>query len=111
MVANETVGFWSWFPLGPAAATRTLLLFISSLSVFILRVAQMHFGSRTTTSAFETFWQYCLSRNALQTLFWYLLSAFMFVEVYIFSTSQSANLAWIDPGRCVLSVLLCWNVS
>lgn len=34
---------WSWFPLGPAGI-RTLLLFISALSVFVLRVAQLHLG-------------------------------------------------------------------
>lgn len=93
--------FWSWFPLG-IAGTRTLLLFISSLSVFILRVAQLHFGPRTATSAVDTLWQYALSRNTIQTVFWYLVSAFLFAEVYIFSTAQSANLAWIDPGRFVL---------
>ena len=32
---------WSWFPLGPAGI-RTLLLFISALAVFVLRVAQLH---------------------------------------------------------------------
>jgi len=93
--------FWSWFPLG-FTGIRTLLLFISSLSVFVLRVAQLHFGPRTTTFPFETFWQHVLSRNTFQTLFWYLTSALVFSEVYIHSTSSAANLAWIDPGRCVL---------
>jgi len=35
--------FWSWFPIG-TAGIRTLLLFISALSVFVLRVAQLHIG-------------------------------------------------------------------
>ena len=35
--------FWSWFPIGPSGI-RTLLLFISALSVFVLRVAQLHLG-------------------------------------------------------------------
>lgn len=91
--------FWSWFPLGPAGF-RALFLFISTLSIFVLRVAQLHFGQRTTTSTFESFWQYTLSRNTILTCFWYLLSAFVFSELYIFSTAKSANLAWIDPGRC-----------
>ena len=36
--------FWSWFPIG-TAGIRTLLLFISALSVFVLRVAQLHIGT------------------------------------------------------------------
>ena len=34
---------WFWFPIGPAGI-RTLLIFISVLSVFVLRVAQLHLG-------------------------------------------------------------------
>ena len=34
---------WSWFPVG-LAGIRTLLLFISALSVFVLRVASLHLG-------------------------------------------------------------------
>lgn len=30
---------------------------------------------------------------------WYWISAFLFSEVYIFSTPSTANLAWVDPGR------------
>lgn len=92
--------FWSWFPIGPAGF-RTAFLFISSLSIFVLRVAQLHFGKRTTISTFESFWNYALSRNTIATCFWYLTSAIVFAELYIFSSAKSANLAWIDPGRCV----------
>lgn len=35
--------FWFWFPIGPAGI-RTLLLFISSLPIFVLRVSQLHLG-------------------------------------------------------------------
>ncbi|KAG9954274.1 hypothetical protein KCU85_g659, partial [Aureobasidium melanogenum] len=90
--------FWSWFPLGPAGI-RTLFLFISSLSIFVLRVAQLHFGPRTTTSPFESFWSYLVSKSTVLTCFWYSLSAFLFAELYIFTTAKDANLAWIDPGR------------
>ncbi|KAI5249997.1 hypothetical protein E4T42_05103 [Aureobasidium subglaciale] len=90
--------FWSWFPLGPAGV-RALFLFISSLSIFVLRVAQLHFGPRTTISTFESFWNLVLSKNTFLTCFWYSLSAFVFSELYIFTTAKNANLAWIDPGR------------
>ncbi|THV95142.1 hypothetical protein D6C91_05777 [Aureobasidium pullulans] len=90
--------FWSWFPLGPAGI-RAAFLFISSLSIFVLRVAQLHFGPRSTISTFESLWNYALSKNTVLTCFWYTLSAFLFAELYIFSTAKDANLAWIDPGR------------
>ena len=35
--------FWFWFPIGPAGI-RTLLLFVSAISIFVLRVAQLHLG-------------------------------------------------------------------
>lgn len=94
--------FWSWFPLGPAGI-RAAFLFISSLSIFVLRVAQLHFGPRSTISTFESLWNYALSKNTVLICFWYTLSAFLFAELYIFSTAKDANLAWIDPGRCVRS--------
>lgn len=99
--------FWPWFPLGPAGV-RTLFLFISSLSIFVLRVAQLHFGPRTSISTFESFWNYLVSKNTVLTCFWYTLSAFLFAELYIFSTAKDANLASIDPGRYVgfITVLL-----
>ena len=89
---------WSWFPLGPAGI-RTLLLFISSLLIFVLRVAQLHFGARITASPFETFRQYLFRVNTLQTLGFYLFSAWWFTEVYIWSSSDLANLRWVTEGK------------
>lgn len=74
-------------------------MFISSLMVFILRVAQLHIGSRTSLSTFESLWQLVRSPRAITTLTWYIMSAFLFSEVYIFSTAGSANLSWVDPRR------------
>ena len=99
--------FWSWifFPL-----FRTLLLFISSLAIFVLRVAQLHFGARTTASAFETFRQYAFHINTVQTLAWYFFSAWWFSEVYIWSASASANLSWTKIGKYEL-VYRMWGES
>lgn len=91
---------WSWFPIGPAGI-RTLLLFMSSLSIFVLRVAQLHFGSRTTPSSFETFRQYAFRFNTLQTLGFYFFSAWWFGEVYMFSVPHSADLSWVVEGKYV----------
>ena len=41
--ADMVAVLWFWFPIGPAGI-RTLLLFVSALSIFVLRVAQLHLG-------------------------------------------------------------------
>jgi len=92
--------FWTWFPFGPAGI-RTLLLFTSVLCVFILRIAQLRVGPRTTTSQFNTFLQHILNTpfQIANTLVWYCLSACIFSEVYIWSASQEARLSTVDEGR------------
>lgn len=89
---------WSWFPLGKAGI-RTLLLFLSPLLVFVLRVAQLHCGRRSTPSSFQTFKHYLYRRDVLETSFCYILSALLFSEVYIWSVSKGANLNWVIQGR------------
>ena len=94
---------WLWFPVGPAGI-RTLLLYICSLSVFVLRVAQLHLGSRTTASPFQTFTQRLLDFNTIQTFGWYGFSTWWFSEVYMWSASSDANLNWISEGKWVSAV-------
>ncbi|PGH36331.1 nucleoporin NDC1 [[Emmonsia] crescens] len=89
---------WSWFPLG-ACGVRTLLLSFSSLAIFILRVGQMHAGAQTTSSPFSSTRQALFSFSTFQTFGWYLLSAWWFSEVYMWSSSESAELNWVKPGR------------
>ena len=89
---------WSWFPIGPVTI-RTLLLFIAALLVFLLRVAQMHFGCRTTDSSFDTFKQYLFRFNTLQTLVCYFFSAWWFSEVYIWSMTADTDLQWVAEGK------------
>lgn len=91
---------WSWFPLG-ACGVRTLLLSFSSLAIFILRVGQMHAGAQTTSSPFSSTRQALFSFSTFQTFGWYLLSAWWFSEVYMWSSSESAELNWVKPGRSV----------
>lgn len=86
--------FWQWFPIGPAGM-KTLLLLIPALVIYILRVAQIHIGQRTTTYPFETFIKYLFRFNTLQTFVVYSLSALLFGEVYIWSQPTSAKLGWI----------------
>ncbi|KAA8574274.1 hypothetical protein EYC84_005771 [Monilinia fructicola] len=82
---------WSWFPLG-RAGIRTGLFFICAFMIFILRVAQLHVGIRTSKSGFHTFTQYALKFQTVQTALWYLFSAWFFSEVYIWSVPESAGL-------------------
>ncbi|CAF9920898.1 MAG: hypothetical protein ALECFALPRED_001659 [Alectoria fallacina] len=98
LVADKCSIFWFWFPVGPAGI-RTLLLFLSALSIFVLRVAQLHLGIRTTASPFETFTIYLFRLNTVQTLGWYLFSAWWFSEVYMWSVPESANLGWVAAGK------------
>lgn len=89
--------FWSWFPLG-TAGVRAGLLFICAFSIFILRVAQLHVGIRTSFSGFETFMRYAPRWQTLQTIGWYFFSAWFFSEIFIWSAPESANLNRIVSG-------------
>ncbi|RDW91506.1 hypothetical protein BP5796_02671 [Coleophoma crateriformis] len=89
--------FWTWFPLG-RAGIRAGLLFISAFSVFILRVAQLHVGIRTTTSPLETFRLYAFRYDTVQTALWYFFSAWFFCEVLIFSSAEASNIRWITSA-------------
>jgi nucleoporin NDC1 len=60
--------------------------------VFVLRVAQLHVGIRTSYSAWYTFRTYALRYDVVQTIGWYFLSAYLFSEIYIWSASKSADL-------------------
>jgi len=68
------------------------LLFIPAFMIFVLRVAQLHVGIRTSYSAWHTFRTYALRFEVLQTLGWYFLSAYIFSEIYIWSAPKSADL-------------------
>ncbi|KAL8825232.1 MAG: hypothetical protein Q9170_007873 [Blastenia crenularia] len=98
ILGDKSSLLWSWFPLGKAGI-RTLLLFLSALLVFVLRVAQLHCGDRSTASSFQTFKQYLHRRDILETSFCYVFSALLFSEIYIWSVPKEANLNWVVHGR------------
>jgi nucleoporin NDC1 len=60
--------------------------------IFVLRVAQLHVGIRTSYSAWDTFRTYALRFDVIQTIGWYFLSAYLFSEIYIWSAPKSADL-------------------
>ena len=90
--------FWRLFVFG-RPGIRMMLLFLSVLSVFIIRLANLHVGARNTASGFETFYQHLTTPRTYNTLWWYLVSAFVFGEVYIWSRGNNAHLGWVDEGR------------
>ncbi|KAJ5745392.1 hypothetical protein N7520_010574 [Penicillium odoratum] len=96
-IGDKSSFFWSWFPIG-SCGVRAVLLFVSSLVVFVLRVGQMHLGSRTTTSSLGTL-RSLFPLQVAQTFAWYLFSAWWFTEIYIWSSSTSAHLEMVIRGR------------
>ncbi|KAF2184273.1 hypothetical protein K469DRAFT_708995 [Zopfia rhizophila CBS 207.26] len=89
---------WSWFPVGPTGV-RALLLYIPSLLIYVLRVAQWHVGQRNTAAPWQTFWKYALRLNTLRTLAFYFFSAWFFSEIYLWSRSGYAGLGHTDLGK------------
>ncbi|KIW05262.1 uncharacterized protein PV09_03794 [Verruconis gallopava] len=90
--------FWKWFPIGPAGA-RTLLLAISVLLVMIIRVSRLHVGRRTTISSFATFKSQFVAVNTYTTFAWYIVSALLFAEVYVWAQPSDSGFGVINHGR------------
>lgn len=82
---------WSWFPFG-IAGIRTGLLFIPAFLIFVLRIAQLHVGYRTSYSAWDTFRANAGTFQVVQTVGVYGVSAWLFSEVYIWSSPKESNL-------------------
>ncbi|EED23762.1 nuclear envelope protein, putative [Talaromyces stipitatus ATCC 10500] len=97
VIGTKTSFLWSWFPLG-TCGLRALLLFISTLAVFFIRVTQMHVGPRTTASPLAAL-RAIFPLQIVQTLGWYLFSAWWFSEVYLWSAPEEADLGWVKIGR------------
>jgi len=58
----------------------------------------MHIGQRTTVSPLGTF-KHLFPLHIAQTFGWYLFSAWWFSEVYVWSSSERAQLGWVKPIR------------
>ncbi|KAJ5176289.1 uncharacterized protein N7482_002166 [Penicillium canariense] len=96
-IGSKSSLLWAWFPIG-ACGLRAFLLFISPLIIFVLRVGQMHLGSRTTPSSLSTF-RYLFPLQVAKTFCCYLFSAWLFTEVYLWSSSTDAHLEMVKRGR------------
>ena len=89
---------WSWFPLGPTGF-RTSLLFLSVLGIFVLRIANLHVASRCTLSPAHQFVQSCFSKHTYKALGWYLFSALIFSETYIWTATADNDLSIVDNSK------------
>ncbi|KAJ5787231.1 hypothetical protein N7457_002221 [Penicillium paradoxum] len=96
-IGDKSSLFWVWFPFG-SCGVRTVLLFISSLTIFVLRVSQMHIGARTARSSLGTLKSFTLLQVA-QTFGWYIFSAWWFTQIYVWSSSGDSNLELVKRGR------------
>ncbi|EME38555.1 hypothetical protein DOTSEDRAFT_57605 [Dothistroma septosporum NZE10] len=87
-----------WFPIGPAGARASLLL-ITSLSVLVVRVANMHIGERHTTSGAELAYDLVWRRlgQTLHTVGWYAFAGWLFGEFYVWTRGDSAELGLVLP--------------
>ncbi|KAK0705401.1 nucleoporin protein Ndc1-Nup [Lasiosphaeris hirsuta] len=93
-LANWNSLLWSWFPIGPSGV-RGVILGLCGFAIIILRVAQYHVGQRTSDSAFQTFVHHAAKIQTVEAIFTYVLSAYVFSQVYLWSISESAGLEWI----------------
>ncbi|OOQ82135.1 nuclear envelope protein [Penicillium brasilianum] len=96
-IGDKTSFFWTWFPIGPCGL-RAVMIFLSVLLVFVLRVSQMHLGPRTTPSSLSTF-RYLFPLQVAHTFCCYLFSAWWFTELYLWSSSKEAQLDIVKRGR------------
>jgi nucleoporin NDC1 len=72
---------------------------VSALIVYILRISQYHVGQRNTESGMETFNKYAFTGRTVMTIGSYVLSAFLFGEIYIWTQPESKKLGYTDQGK------------
>lgn len=75
------------------------MVFIPALVVYILRVAQWHVGRRQTLTPFETVKKYSMRKSNVLTLVFYVFSAWIYSEVYLWSAPPEARLGLTEMGR------------
>ena len=81
------------------ALVRASLLFIPALVIFLLRIAQIQFNPRLTTSPVDTFVQTLVNYKTYQTVVFYLFSAWVMMEVFVWTAPYEADLAVVAVGQ------------
>src|ERR1700712_3121251 len=80
---------------------RSLLLFISSFVIFLLRVANKHIGTTTSKSPIQSTWWEAFSYSPIGTISCYAFSAWFFSEVYLSTLPYTAKLGMVDDGGMI----------
>lgn len=93
--------FWSLFPLGWAGVKTLTLFFCTTLPVLILRVSQLHVGTRANPSAFHTLKRSVGSIGTYSTILTYVFASLVFILLYLWSSDKSDLLSFIVDGRYV----------
>lgn len=76
-----------------------MLLFVSALIIFVLRIAQYHVGERNTQARWETFTKYAFTSRTVATIVCYAMSAGFYGEIYIWTQPESKKLGYTDQGK------------
>ncbi|KAF2662304.1 hypothetical protein K491DRAFT_753404 [Lophiostoma macrostomum CBS 122681] len=92
-----TSPIWSWIPFGPVGL-RVFLLVLSFLPVYMIRITSAQAGGRNAPSPHDAARQYGF-RRAFFTAVFYVLSAFVYGEAYIWSCGGRARLDFTEEGR------------
>ncbi|KAF2759488.1 hypothetical protein EJ05DRAFT_484439 [Pseudovirgaria hyperparasitica] len=87
---------WIWFPFG-RAGVRALLILLSSLFVYVIRVARSHIGERNSSNFIQAA-RNVFGLHTFFTLALYGASAFFFVETYI-ALGGAPDMGNIEIGR------------
>ncbi|KAI8934382.1 hypothetical protein NX059_009118 [Plenodomus lindquistii] len=90
--------YWMFTPFG-YTGLRTLILFIPALTIYVLRVAQWHVGTRHTVNPAATVYKYLFRSATIFTPAFYVFSSWIFVEAYLWSRAPGHKLGTTELGR------------
>lgn len=91
--------FWSFFPLGWTGFKTLTLFFCTTLPVLILRVSQLHVGTRASPSGFHTLKKSVGSIGTYSTVLTYVFASLVFILLYLWSSDKSDLLSFIVDGK------------
>ena len=96
-LADASLGRWSVLSLG-LTAFKAIMLFFTSLFVFVLQIATLQIGRPCSDSPAKAIRLRSLSFATVQIILWYFVSAWWFTEVYIWMSPASVDLGWLIQG-------------
>ncbi|KAL7267236.1 hypothetical protein RUND412_010183 [Rhizina undulata] len=98
IISDKSNFFWTLFPLSWTGLKCFILFNFSAFPVLVMRIAQLHVGSRANPSAFHTFRKSVGSFSTYMVIFAYILASIVFIILYL-SASTSNDLKFIIEGK------------